>query len=78
MIALMILFFTFSLCWGLIKFCFNLTWGLIKILGFFFLIAACPVFLVFLIIFGLSSTLLIPILLLGIGIPMFRHGCAVL
>lgn len=78
MITMLIIILLFTCAWGIFKFALKLTWGLIKFTGFLFMLLAGPAFLVILLISGLSIALGIPLVMLILGIPMFRHGLALI
>ncbi len=73
---LTVLFLIIVICfsWWLLKLCLKISWGLIKFIGFMLMILAIPAFITFLIIYGLSVMLIIPFVMAGCGIPMFRYS----
>ncbi len=69
-IILMLIFF--PILWGLLKLAFKITWGVVKFTGFLLMILAAPVFFIILFAAGISALLILPILMLFAGVPMFR------
>ena len=74
MTAIIMTVAVFSLVWGLLKFVFKITWGLIKFTGFLLTALAVPVFFIILFAIGISVLLIIPLIMMFAGVPMFRRA----
>ncbi len=74
MMTLILLIISICFSWWLLKLCLKVSWGLIKFMGFMLLVLAAPVFIILLIGFGVSLMLVIPFVMAGCGLPMFRWG----
>ncbi len=60
-----------------IKAAFRFSWGFLKLVAGLMLFLAFPAALMILMIIGITALLLIPVGMIFVGLPLFRHGSVI-
>ena len=67
MLKLIVALFAIWILWGFVKFTFMATWGLLELAGILLSVVAFPIIFVGLLVVGIGTYLLLPIILIGLA-----------